>query len=110
MGTRGRGEKSVQGLVGKLEGKRLLGRPRRRREDVIRMDLGRLAGVWRVDWIGSGWGSAAGSCECGDEPSGSGATELVKVVTMVNCSPHHAEGVEALLHAFLISVLEGGEL
>jgi hypothetical protein len=23
---------------------------------------------------GSGWGSLAGCCECGDEPSGSGAT------------------------------------
>jgi hypothetical protein len=30
-----------------------------------------------VDSPGSGWGSLAGSCEYGDEPSGSGATELV---------------------------------
>jgi len=37
-------------LVGKPEGKRPLGRPRRRWEDGIRMDLGRLA--WGgVDWI-----------------------------------------------------------
>jgi hypothetical protein len=30
-----------------------------------------------VDPAGSGQGPVAGSCECGDEPSGSGATELV---------------------------------
>jgi hypothetical protein len=38
-GTHGRGEKSVQGLVGKPEGKRPLERPRRRWEDGIKMDL-----------------------------------------------------------------------
>jgi hypothetical protein len=38
-------------LVGKPEGKRPLGRPRRRRVDNIRMDLGEV--VWGdVDWIG----------------------------------------------------------
>jgi hypothetical protein len=36
-----------------------------------------LAGGCGVDSPGSGWGSLAGFCECGDEPSGSGATELV---------------------------------
>jgi hypothetical protein len=37
-------------LVGKLEGKRPLGRPRRRGEDNIRMDLREI--WWRsVDWI-----------------------------------------------------------
>jgi hypothetical protein len=35
-------------LVGKPEGKRPLGRPRRRREDVIRMDL-REIDLGRVD-------------------------------------------------------------
>jgi hypothetical protein len=29
-----------------------------------------------LDSTGSGQGPVAGSCECGDEPSGSGATEL----------------------------------
>jgi hypothetical protein len=38
-------------LVEKLEGKRLLGRPRRRRVDNIRMDLGEV-GWDDVDWIG----------------------------------------------------------
>jgi hypothetical protein len=37
-------------LVGKLEGKRPLGRPRRRWEDGIRMDL-REIGLGDVDWI-----------------------------------------------------------
>jgi hypothetical protein len=37
-------------LVGKLEGKRPLGRPRRRWEDGIRMDL-RETGFGGVDWI-----------------------------------------------------------
>jgi hypothetical protein len=37
-------------LVGKPEGKRLLGRPRRRWEDNIRMDL-RETGWEGVDWI-----------------------------------------------------------
>jgi hypothetical protein len=37
-------------LVGKPEGKRPLGRPRRRWEDGIRMDLGEI-GFGSVDWI-----------------------------------------------------------
>jgi hypothetical protein len=37
-------------LVGKLKEKRLLGRPRRRWEDGIRMDL-REIGLGGVDWI-----------------------------------------------------------
>jgi hypothetical protein len=46
-GTHGRGEKSVQG---KPEGKRPLGRPRRRWEDGIRVHL-REIGLGGVDWI-----------------------------------------------------------
>jgi hypothetical protein len=41
-------------LVGKPEGRKPLGRPRRRSEDGIRMILGRLAGECRVDPVGSG--------------------------------------------------------
>jgi hypothetical protein len=64
-------------LVGKPEGRRPLGRPRRRWEDGIRMDL-REIGLGGVDWIRrSGQGPVAGYGECGDEPSGSCATELV---------------------------------
>jgi len=37
-------------LVGKLEGKRPLGRPRRRWEDNIKMDLQEV-GCWGTDWV-----------------------------------------------------------
>jgi hypothetical protein len=54
-------------LVGKPEGKRLLGRPRRRWEDGIRMDLGETGLGCGLDSTGSGQGPVAGCCECGDE-------------------------------------------
>jgi hypothetical protein len=60
-------------LVGKPEGKRPLGRPRRKWEDGIRKGL-----AWGgLDSTGSGQGPVAGCGECGDEPSGSCAMELV---------------------------------
>ena len=37
-------------LVGKPEGKRLLGRPRRRWEDNIKMDLQEVEGVMETGW------------------------------------------------------------
>jgi hypothetical protein len=40
--------------------------------------LRRLSGGCRVDSGGSGWGPVTGCCEHGDEPSGSGTTELGK--------------------------------
>ena len=48
-GTYGGRESCAQGLAGKPEGKRPLGRPRRRWEDNIKMDLqemGRGCGDW----------------------------------------------------------------
>jgi hypothetical protein len=65
-------------LVGKPKGKKPLGRPRHRWEDGIRMDL-REIGLWGcgLDSTGSGQEPVAVCCECGDEPSGSCATELV---------------------------------
>jgi hypothetical protein len=45
-------ERDVYGvLVGKLEGKKPLGRPRRRWDDNIRMDLQEV-GIGGMDWIG----------------------------------------------------------
>ena len=41
-------------LVGKPEGKRPLGRPRRRWEDNIKMDLQKVGGVWGLNGVGSG--------------------------------------------------------
>jgi hypothetical protein len=61
-------------LVGKPEGKRPLGRPRSRWENGIRMDW---LGGCRLESTVSGQGPVAGCCECGDEPLGSCATELV---------------------------------
>ena len=70
MGER-RGECRV--LVGKPDGKRPLRRPRCRWEDNIMMDLQEV-GCGGVDWIDLAqdrdWWDA-GSCECGNEPSGS---------------------------------------
>jgi hypothetical protein len=67
-------------LVGKPEGNRPLGRPRRRWEDGIRMDLREIGlGGCGLDSTGSGQGPVAGCCEYGDEPSGSCATELVSI-------------------------------
>ena len=59
-------------LVGKPDGKRPLGRPSRRWEDNIKMDLQEVGcGGYVLDQAGSGWGYLASTCECGDEPAGS---------------------------------------
>ena len=59
-------------LVGKPEGKRPLGRPRRRWEDNIKIDLQEVeCGGYGLDRAGSGKRQVAGTCECGNEPSGS---------------------------------------
>ena len=55
-------------LVGKPEGKKPLKGPRRRWEDNIKMDLQEV-GCGGVDWIELG--QVAGTCECGNETSGS---------------------------------------
>ena len=64
MGERG----AYRVLVGKPDGKRPLGRPRRRWVD-IRMDL--LEVGCGLDWAGPGQGQVADACECGNELSGS---------------------------------------
>ena len=56
-------------LMGKLVGKRPLGRPRRRWEDNIKMDLQEV-GCGEMN--GSSWlskGTGGGTCECRNEPS-----------------------------------------
>jgi hypothetical protein len=58
-------------VVGKPEGKRSLGRTRRRWKDNIRMDLQEV-GCGGMDWIGLAPDrDVAGNSECGYEPSGS---------------------------------------
>jgi hypothetical protein len=51
VARRGEKREAYRLLVGKPEGKRLLGRPRRRWVDNIRMDLGEM-GWGDVHWIG----------------------------------------------------------
>ena len=58
-------------LVGKPEGKRPLGRPKQRWEDNIKMKLQVVEWGQGLDRAGSGSGQVAGTCECGNEPSGS---------------------------------------
>jgi hypothetical protein len=70
-------------LVGKPEGKRPLGRPGVGGKMGSEWTLGRLAWGCGLDWTVSGQGPVAGCCECGDEPSGSFATELVMMVLTV---------------------------
>jgi len=51
----GEGRRVYRVLVGKPEGKRTLGRPRRRCVDNIRMDLQEVrCGVYGLDWAGPG--------------------------------------------------------
>jgi len=58
--------------VGKLEGKRPLGRPRRRWKDNIKTDLQEVR-CGCMDWIelAQDSGQVAGTCDCGNEVSGS---------------------------------------
>ena len=53
--------------MGKLEGNRLLGRPRHRWEDNIKMDLQEV-GCGSMEWIELA--EDRDRCECGNEPSG----------------------------------------
>jgi hypothetical protein len=58
-------------LVGNPEGKRPLGRPRRRWIDNIKMDLRDRSECCGLDWSGSGLVQVESSCKLGNEPSGS---------------------------------------
>ena len=69
-GAYGCGEGVYRVLLAKPEGKKSLGRSRRRWVD-IRMDLQEV-GCGYMDWIGLAQDrQVADSCECGNEPSGS---------------------------------------
>jgi hypothetical protein len=68
----GENRNSYRILVGKPEGKRPLGRPRCSWVDNIKLDLREIR--WGgMDWIdlAQDGGSVEGSCEHGNEPSGS---------------------------------------
>ena len=57
--------------LGKPEGKIPLGRPWRRWEDIIKMDLQEVSWEHGLDRSGSGWGKVAGNSECGSGLPGS---------------------------------------
>jgi hypothetical protein len=59
-GTHGRGDKICRVLVGKSEGKKLLGRPRRGWEDGSEWILGRLAGGGVMELIQLRTGTGGG--------------------------------------------------
>jgi hypothetical protein len=67
----GEGRGVYRGFVGKPEGKRPLGRPRCRWKNNINMDLQEVGCVC-MDWIELAQDRlVVGTCECGNEPSGS---------------------------------------
>jgi hypothetical protein len=98
VASMGEERKLYKVLVGKPNGKRPLGRPRRRWEDGIRMDLGGCG----LGLTSSGQGLVAGCCECGDEPSGSCTMELVgwlhKII--VKLSGHVICKNESIVHGY----------
>ena len=72
MARMGEGKCVHRVLVEKAEGKRPLGRPRRRWEDNIKMDLQEVGGSCG-DWmqLAQDRDRWAGTCEYGEKPSGS---------------------------------------
>jgi hypothetical protein len=78
VASMGEKRKVYKVLVGKPVEKKPLGRPRSRWEDGIRMDLKEI-GCGGVDWIQMAQNRdlLASFCECGDESSGSDATEII---------------------------------
>ena len=62
---------AYRALVGTPEGKRPLGKPRRKCKDNTEMDLQEVGWGNGHNRSGSRQGQVVGACECGNEPSGS---------------------------------------
>jgi hypothetical protein len=96
--------------VGKPEGKRPLGRPRRRWEDGIRIDLREIGlGGCGLDSTVSGQGPVADCCECGDEPSG--YLQIFYIKSMLFCcvlynSVLAARTLSSSLYSFTLMTIE----
>jgi len=60
----------THGLVGRPEGQRSLTRPRRRWDDIIKMDLQEFGWKHWLDLSGPEQGQVAGACERGNKISG----------------------------------------
>jgi hypothetical protein len=68
----GEGRGVYRVLVGRLERKRPMGRPRRRWESNIKLDIRKsVMDGEKLDSAVSGWGPVASFCEHGNDPSGS---------------------------------------
>jgi hypothetical protein len=68
----GEGRGVYRVLVGNPEGKRPMGRPRNRWDDNIKLDLQEVGcGGYELYVAGSGQRQVTGTCECGNDPSGS---------------------------------------
>jgi hypothetical protein len=65
----GKGRGVYRVLVGKPEEKRPPGKPRRRWDDNIKINLQKVV-CGCMDWIELAQDRAGGTCECGNEPSG----------------------------------------
>jgi hypothetical protein len=76
----GEGRNVYRVLVGKPEGKESLERPRRRWEDGIKMVLGEIGWKGGMNLCCSEQSLVAGCRTCCDKPSGTGATDLVKIL------------------------------
>ena len=67
----GRGRGACRVLVGRPEGKSLLGNQRLRWEDNIKTDHRQMGWGHKLDQCGSEQGQVLGSSECGNKPSSS---------------------------------------
>ena len=83
----------MQGFdVGEPEGKRPLGRSRRKWELLLKLNLKKLKGGHGLDSSGSEQGQVVSCCEHGDEPSG-----FVRFVEFL-CQLRNSDSQEGLLH------------
>ena len=91
------GRSAFKILTGKPTGNRPLGRPRRRWEDNIRMDLEEIRyHCGELSWFSSGSGLLESPCECGIETPGS-ISHGVSWFGVMNHLPPHPNSVKVSL-------------
>ena len=70
-GAYGGGERCAQGSSGETRGKEAIGETQTQMGGQYYGESSGSGRGWRLDGVGSGYGQVAGTCECGNEPSGS---------------------------------------